>query len=140
MIKLVLVCHGTLAEGFLKAMSLITGPQEAVTAIDLGEEDSIDELESRVETAVQSRQPGQAVLILVDLFGASPFNVSARVASRNEEVEVITGVNLAILLETATRREEITLPELTALARVAGSGSVKVLSDLMGQGNAGEAD
>ena len=140
MVKLVLVCHGNLAAGFLKAMSLIIGPQEDVTAIDLGEEDSIDELESRLETVVKNRHPGQTVLILVDLFGASPFNVSARVASRNEGVEVITGVNLAILLETATQREEISLPELTTLAREAGSGSIKVLSDLMNQGNAGEAD
>jgi PTS system mannose-specific IIA component len=139
MVKVILVCHGRLAEGLVDAMNLITGPQEGITAIGLGEEDSIDELESRVETRVQDRQPGEVVLILADLFGASPFNVSARVASRNQDVEVITGVNLGMLLELATQRDGKTLSQLATLAREAGSNSVKVLSDLLGQGNVGEA-
>jgi mannose/fructose/sorbose-specific phosphotransferase system IIA component len=140
MVKLILVCHGTLAEGLLNAMNLITGPQEDVTAISLAEEDSIDGLESRVEAAVQDRQPGQAALILVDLFGASPFNVSARVASRMAGVDVITGVNLPMLLETAIRRDEITLSQLAPLARDAGGGGIKVLSELMDQGKAGGSE
>jgi mannose/fructose-specific phosphotransferase system component IIA len=80
---------------------------------------------------VQDRQPGQGVLILVDLFGASPFNVSARVASRNPDVEVVTGVNLGMLIETALQRENTSLAELGAIARDAGTSSVKVLSELL---------
>ena len=93
MSKLVIVGHGMLAEGLVHAMQLITGDQPDVIAIRLDEEDAIDGLESRVELAVQDRQAGQSVLILVDLFGASPFNVSARVASRNPGVDVVTGVD-----------------------------------------------
>ena len=111
-------------------MELIAGPQEAVTTFALGEVDSIDELEHQVEAAAQAGQP-EGSLILVDMFGASPFNVSARIASRNPNVDVVTGVNLGMLLETAFQREGNTLAGLAGIAREAGCSSVKVLSEIM---------
>ena len=135
MVKLIIVSHGTLAEGLMNAMELIVGPQPEVVALRLEEADSIDGLESQVEAAVQARQAGQEVLILVDLFGASPFNVSSRVAMRHAKVDVITGVNLPMLLETALGREYMSLVELVKVAREAGAGSVKVLSDLLQAGD-----
>lgn len=131
MVNLIIVCHGGLADGLLNAMELIVGPQEGVVAIRLDEQDPIDQLETRIETAVQTRLAGQEVLILVDLFGASPFNVSSRVANRNPGVEVITGANLPMLVETVLQRESASLKELTAIAQEAGAASVKVLSKLM---------
>ena len=134
MVRLVIVCHGSFADGLVNAMELIAGPQPEITTIALGEEDAIDGLEAQVEAAVAAQPEGEGVLVLVDLFGASPFNVSARVAVRHPNVEVITGVNLAMLLEAALQREGCTLPELAAIAREAGTGSVKVLSELLGTG------
>ena len=61
------------------------------------------------------------VLILVDLLGASPFNVSAALMENNPRVQVVTGVNLPMLLETVTQREYLPLAELTNLARQAGT-------------------
>ena len=139
MVKLVVVCHGALAEGLINAMELIIGSQPEVVALRLDEADSIDGLESQVEAAVQERQAGQEVLILVDLFCASPFNVSSRVAMRNLGVEVITGVNLPMLLETALGRDNLPVVELVKIARDAGAGSVKVLSDLLQAGNQTQA-
>ncbi len=133
MTKFVIVCHGGLADGLIQAMEMITGPQPDVVAIRLDEDDSIDELESRVETAVQDRSAGQGILILVDLFGASPFNISTRVATRNDQVEVITGVNLGMLVETVLQRDSTSFRKLAAIARDAGVGSVKILSDLLNQ-------
>ena len=135
MIKIIIVCHGGLADGLVNAMELIAGQQPEITAIGLGEEDAIDELETRVEAAVQAGADREGALVLVDLFGASPFNVSAKVAVRHRNVEVITGVNLAMLLETALGREGCTLPELVAMARDAGAGSIKILSELLGPGS-----
>jgi len=135
MIKLLIVCHGGLADGLVNAMELIAGPQPEVTAISLGEEDPIDGLETRVEEAVMAGEEGKGVLVLVDLFGASPFNVSARVAVRHPNVDVVTGVNLAMLLETALGRDGCSLPELVTIAREASAGSVKILSELLGPGS-----
>ncbi len=135
MVKLVIVCHGALAEGLMNALELIVGPQPEVVALRLDEADSIDGLESQVEAAVQARQAGQEVLILVDLFGASPFNVSSRVAARHPGVDVITGVNLPMLLETALGRENLSLVELVKVCQEAGASSVKVLSDLLQAGD-----
>lgn len=131
MIKLIVIGHGAMAEGLVHAMELIVGSQEEVVAIRLDETDSIDELESRVEVAVVQNSSESGTLILVDLFGASPFNVSARVASRHPNVDVITGVNLPMLLETAMNRQNVTLSELVDMARQIGVGGVKVLSDLV---------
>jgi PTS system mannose-specific IIA component len=134
MIKLVIVCHGALADGLVNAMELIAGPQPEITSIALDEGDGIDELEARVEAAVAAQPDGEGVLVLVDLFGASPFNVSARVAVRYPNVEVMTGVNLAMLLEAALQRQGCTLPEVVEIARQAGAGSVKLLSELLDPG------
>ncbi len=132
MIKLVIVCHGAFADGLVNAMELIAGPQPEIASIGLDEGDSIDELEARVEAAVAGLPEGEGALVLVDLFGASPFNVSARVAVRHPNVEVITGVNLAMLLEAALQRQGCTLPEVVEIAREASAGSVKILSELLG--------
>jgi PTS system mannose-specific IIA component len=129
-IQIIIVCHGKLADGLVNAMELIAGPQEAVIPFALEEVDSIDGLEQQVEAAVRAGQP-EGSLILVDMFGASPFNVSARIASRNPEVDVVTGVNLGMLLETAFQREGNTLAGLAGIAREAGCSSVKVLSEIM---------
>ena len=137
MTKFVIVCHGGLADGLIQAMEMITGSQPEVIAIRLGEEDPIHELESRVEAAVRDRPAGQGVIILVDLFGASPFNVSARVAGRYDQVEVITGVNLAMLIETVLQRENASFQELVDIASAAGMSSVKVLSELLNQADDG---
>ena len=135
MVNLIIVCHGGLADGLVNAMELIAGPQEGIVAIRLDEEDPIDELETRIENAVRACPADQEVLILVDMFGASPFNASSRVANRHPGVEVITGVNLPMLVETALQRESASLADLTLTAQEAGSGSIKVLSQLLNQGN-----
>lgn len=135
MVNLIIVCHGELANGLVNAMELIAGPQEGIVAIGLQEEDPIDQLESRIEAAVRASLPDQEVLILVDLFGASPFNASSRVANRNPGVEVITGVNLPMLVETALQHDSASLADLTTIAQEAGAGSIKVLSQLMNLGS-----
>jgi mannose/fructose/sorbose-specific phosphotransferase system IIA component len=134
MIRFIIVTHGLLAQGLANAMEMIMGPQEAITVIGFFEEDSIDELEKRIEESVTSRAPGESVLIFVDLFGASPFNASARVASRHSNVDIITGVNLPMMLEmTIQRQNQLSLSELVAEGIRAGTEGIKALSLLINQ-------
>jgi len=114
MVGMLIVTHGRLGEGLLDAMQMIAGPQEKVDFVSLKEGDSIDELKERILSAVKMLDDGSGVLVFVDMFGASPSNAAAYLL--NENVEVITGVNLPMLLEIVSFRESSSLQELSANA------------------------
>jgi len=129
MVGMLIVTHGRLGEGLLDAMQMIAGPQERVEVISLKEGDSIDELKDKILNAVKTLDDGSGVLVFVDMFGASPSNAAAYLL--NENVEVITGVNLPMLLEIVSFRESSSLQELSANAMTAGVESVKNLTQLL---------
>ncbi|NLG95533.1 MAG: PTS sugar transporter subunit IIA [Acetomicrobium flavidum] len=129
MVGMLIVTHGRLGEGLLDAMQMIAGPQERVEVISLKEGDSIDELKDKILNAVKTLDDGSGVLVFVDMFGASPSNAAAYLL--NENVEVITGVNLPMLLEIVSFRESSSLQELGANAMTAGVESVKNLTQLL---------
>jgi len=132
MINFLVVSHGEMASGIFNAVGLISGDHIGVEIISLKENDSIDELEIRIEVAAQKlQQTSDGVLIFVDLFGASPFNIAAKVAGKLEHIEVITGMNLPMLLETILQRETLTLSEAVKLARESGRNGIMILSDLL---------
>lgn len=135
MVNLVVISHGDLGDGLLDAMQLIIGQQEGVRAIGLQETDPIDSLGQRVEQAIADLDTGDGVLALVDLFGASPFNVSARLVETHPQLQVVTGVNLPMLIETALQREGRSLAELAQVARQAGLDGIKSLSELLEKGD-----
>ena len=129
MVNLILVSHGNLAEGLIDAMRLIVGDQEGILAVVLKETDPIEGLSDRLDQAIQEVNDGDGVLILVDLFGASPFNVSARLTQKYSNVQVVTGINLPMLLETALQREGQTIVELARFAVEAGRSGIKSLQE-----------
>jgi len=129
MVGMLIVTHGRLGEGLLDAMQMIAGPQEKVDFVSLKEGDSIDELKERILSAVKMLDDGSGVLVFVDMFGASPSNAAAYLL--NENVEVITGVNLPMLLEIVSFRETSSLQELSANAMTAGVESIKNLTQLL---------
>jgi mannose/fructose/sorbose-specific phosphotransferase system IIA component len=122
-----------MAEGLLDAARMIVGEQEQVATVSLREADSIEGLMERVEVAWQSVETGDGTLLLVDAFGASPFNACARLALARDNVEVITGVNLPMLMELAIQRDTMSFSELIALALEAGKSSIRTLSETMGK-------
>lgn len=133
MIGIVLVSHGGLAEGMLDAMQMIVGEQEGITHLSLRETDDVDTLVDRVGEAVDQVAGEEGTLILVDLFGASPFNASSRLAlSRNQKIEVLTGLNLPMLAELVIQREGLSLQEAVTLARQSGQSGIVTLSDTLG--------
>jgi mannose/fructose/sorbose-specific phosphotransferase system IIA component len=135
MIGIVVVGHGRLAEGVLHAARMIVGELGGVRGVSLREMDDVEGLLGRVEAAVDEvAVGGEGVLILVDLFGASPFNVSARLARGRDDLEVVTGVNLPMVLELVVRREGRKLAELTAIARRSGVEGVHTLSEILDEG------
>ena len=131
MVGIVVVTHGQMAEGMLDAARMIVGEQERLVSVTLREADGLESLTERVAAAVEQVDAGDGVLVLVDVFGASPFNASARVAMQRSKVEVLTGVSLPMLLELAVQREGQDLSALTQVARDAGTSGIRTLSETL---------
>ncbi len=129
MVGVVIVTHGKFADGLLDAMHLIAGPQEKIDQISLKEGDSVELLKSRILESVKNLDDGDGVLVFVDMFGASPCNAAA--ALFKEHVEVVTGVNLPMILEILNLRGSVSLKELAAIAMDAGKESIKNLTEMV---------
>jgi PTS system mannose-specific IIA component len=134
LVGIVIVTHGTMSEGLLDAARMIVGEQEGIVGVGLLECDDVESLMERVAQAVQQVETGDGTLVLVDVFGASPFNASARLAMAGGNLEVLTGVSLPMVLELAVQREGQSLQELVELAREAGASGIKTLSETLGKG------
>ena len=129
MINVVVVTHGDFGEALIRAAEMIVGPQEAVRAVALLPGESPDGFGDKLDVALGDLQ-GQDTLILIDLFGGTPCNVSARkVLELN--VEVVTGLNMAMLIEALTSRDRASLSELAAQVTEAGQKSVTNLKPLL---------
>jgi len=100
--------------------------------VSLREMDAVEGLMERVATAIEKVDAGDGVLVLVDLFGASPFNASARLAMQGDSnMEVISGVSLPMLVELMVQREGESLEKLVQVALEAGTSGVRTLSQTL---------
>lgn len=133
MVGIVIVTHGAMTDGLLDAARMIVGPLDGIVGVALMESDNVESLMERVEAAVDEVNTGDGVLILVDLFGASPFNASARLAMTRDGIEVLAGVSLPMLLELAVQRDDQPLQDLVEIAREAGTSSIRTLSETLGK-------
>lgn len=98
MIGVVIVTHGYLGVALLNAAELIVGKQEHVKAVAFESGQAVADLQGRITQASKEVDNGQGTLILVDIVGGSPYNVSALIAVEQGNREVITGVNLPMLI------------------------------------------
>lgn len=131
MIGLVLVTHGRLGQEFLAALEHIDGPQEAVAVISIFAEDDTEKRRGEILAAVKKVERGAGVIILTDLFGGTPSNLSISVMEETK-AEVIAGVNLPLLLKLAQIRDGETLQKAVATAAEAGQKYIKVASTVLG--------
>lgn len=121
---IVIVAHGDLGEALVRAVEMITGPQPDLIALPLWPEESPAALQEKLAAALQ-RLGDRPSLVLVDLLGGTPFNVVARcLPERN--IACVTGVNLPMLLDLLTVRDEGLSPaELAARAVQSGRDSMQ---------------
>lgn len=99
MIGVVIVTHGSLASALLNTVELIMGKQEQITTVAFETGQAVIDLQTRITRAVTQVDSGHGILILVDILGGSPYNASAMVMMEQENIEMITGVNVPMLFE-----------------------------------------
>src|SRR6184192_2266867 len=128
MIGLVLVTHGRLAAEFVTAMEHVVGPQEAIESICIGPDDDMERRRKDIGKVDQ----GQGVIILTDLFGGTPSNLAISLM-KSENIEVIAGVNLPMLIRLEGARKVMPVQAAVAAAREAGRKYISVASEILGE-------
>ena len=132
MIGLVLVTHGRLAVEFITAMEHVVGPQQAVEGICIDAEDDMEMRRKEIADAIQRVDQGKGVIILTDLFGGTPSNLAISLM-KSENVEVIAGVNLPMLIRLEGARKVMPVHAAVAAAREAGRKYISVASEILGE-------
>jgi len=130
MIGVVVVTHGQLANELLNAAETIVGSLPNFTAVSIGWHEDTEVAREAIERAIARVQQGDGVLILTDMFGGTPSNLALTFLGQ-QDVEVITGVNLPMLINVAGPSQHDSLVSAAREMREHGRNAIWVASDLL---------
>ena len=130
MIGVVVVTHGQLATELVNAAETIVGELQRFAAVSIGWHEDTEDARGEIQQAIARVENGAGVLILTDMFGGTPSNVSLSFLGERR-VEVVTGVNLPMLIKLATLREEKPLDELASFIKQYGQRNISVASEIL---------
>lgn len=97
----VIISHGQVASELLSAAETVVGDLGHIAAVSIGWHDDVESAKAEIERAITQVSGGKGVLLLTDMFGGTPTNIAAMFLKENE-VELVTGVNLPMVLKLAT--------------------------------------
>jgi PTS system mannose-specific IIA component len=130
MIGIVVVAHGRFAEVLIETAEMVVGPAEGIKACSFGEENNVDGLRKFVKNSIKDVNDGDGVVILTDMFGGTPSNISLSFLEEGQ-IEVITGVNLPMMITALSRRQGKDLKALAYALRDGGCSNIHVASELL---------
>jgi PTS system mannose-specific IIA component len=130
MVGVLLMTHGHFAEVLISTAEEIVGPIENIRAVSVNAEDDVETIKGIISTVMQEVDQGDGVIMLTDMFGGTPSNIGLSFLSQGE-VEIITGVNLPIVLKLARERDGKTLPDLASLLKKRGRESIVLASEML---------
>jgi PTS system mannose-specific IIA component len=130
MIGVVVVTHGQLATELLNATETIVGDLPRFAAVSIGWHEDTQDAREEIAAAITRVQQGQGVLILTDMFGGTPANLAMTFLGQ-QDVEVITGVNLPMLIKLAGLKGQDDLLAVAREMREHGRNAIWVASDLL---------
>jgi PTS system mannose-specific IIA component len=129
MIGLVIVAHGGLGEELLAATIHVVGPQPGSMAIATRPDDDLSAKQAEIDAAIETVNTGDGVIVVTDMFGGTPCNLSIG-AMREDEVEIVYGANLPMLVKLAKCREK-KLAEAANCAVEAGIKYIDCASNML---------
>ncbi len=135
-IGVVVVTHGQLATELLNAAETIVGDLPQFAAVSIGWHDDVADAREEIRKAIERVQTGDGVLVLTDMFGGTPSNLGVTFLEANR-VEVVTGVNLPMLIKLARLEPAGDLLSVARAMREHGRNAIWVASDLL-RGDAAE--
>jgi PTS system mannose-specific IIA component len=132
-VGVVIVTHYRLGEEFLQALRLIVPDAPPFLAVSVDPHQSVEEMRGAIAEALRTAEKGEGVLVLTDMFGGTPSNISLSFL-KEHRVEVVTGVNLPMLIKLATLSEKKTLEELAPFIKNYGQRNISVASEILPEG------
>jgi PTS system mannose-specific IIA component len=126
----VIVTHGQLATELLAAAEMIIGTIAHIAAISIGWHDDVDVARDEIEEAIKRVSEGGGVLILTDMFGGTPTNIASMFFVEGE-VEVVTGVNLPMVIKLASQTEAESLATVAGRVRDQGRQAIYLAGELL---------
>jgi PTS system mannose-specific IIA component len=131
MIGVVIVAHLQLAEELLKAAEMITDSTlDNFRTVSINPNDDPDQARKKVVTAVKSVDKESGVLILVDMFGGTPSNLSLSLLAKGK-TEIVTGVNLPMIVEAAHSSQAASFNELAINITSVGQKGIRSASEIL---------
>jgi mannose PTS system EIIA component len=131
MIGVVIVTHCHLAEELICAAQLVVGEElKQFQAVSVEPKDGSEAIREKILTTIRKVDSGRGVLILTDMYGGTPSNISLSFLE-DKKIEVITGVNLPMLLKLATYRENFDLAQLAAFITDYGQKNINLASEVL---------
>jgi mannose PTS system EIIA component len=130
MIGVLITTHGELGNELIKAAELIKGEMKGVLHISVDQTKGLEDIRKEIAGAIKKLDQGRGVLILTDLFGGTPSNVSLSFMKEGK-VEVVTGVNLPMLLKLSDVRDKLPLNEFALYIRDYGIKNIYVASEIL---------
>ena len=130
MIGVVVITHGQLATELVHAAETIVGDLPNFTAVSIGWHEDVQDAREAIAGAIERvRQPGGVVLV-TDMFGGTPSNLGITFLEQ-DKVEIVTGVNLPMLIKAASLKDAASLTEVARTLREHGKNAIWVASDLL---------
>lgn len=130
MIGLLIVTHCDLGAELLNAAEFIVGKVDKADTVAITETTGSEKLRKLIENKVTALNSGDGVIILTDMFGGTPSNLSLSFL-RDEQIEVLTGVNLPMLIAIIQNRSDMKLSALAERAQEAGKAGISLASKLL---------
>ena len=130
MIGLLIISHCNLGKELLNAVELIVGRLEAVDSISITQTTQSEKMLQTISKKIKMLDQGKGVLVLTDMFGGTPSNLSLSFL-KEEMVEVLTGVNLPMVVAIVQDRDHVSLGELGERAQKAGKRSIALAGQLL---------
>ncbi len=129
-VGVVIVTHYRLGEEFLQALRLIIPDSPPFASVAVDPNQPVEEMREAIAAALVETDEGEGVLVLTDMFGGTPSNMSLSFLDE-QHVEVVTGINLPMLIKLATLSEEKPLEELATFIKEYGQRNISGASELL---------
>lgn len=129
----VVVTHGNLATELVSAAETIVGDIHHITAVTIGWHDNVEMAREQIGKAIERVNEGAGVLVLTDMFGGTPTNIACTFLG-NAPIEVITGVNLPMIIKLAEQQSDEDLALIARRVRDQGQKNIYLASEVLSSG------
>ena len=130
MIGALVVTHGHLGHELVAAAEMIVGEVSHIQAVSIGWHDDVNDARKDIEKHITEVENGKGVIILTDMFGGTPSNIAFSLHDPGN-INVVTGVNLPMIIKIAGQKEGDTLDSLARIVRDQGRSSIAMASDFL---------